>query len=110
MLEDKVPESLKASRVLAGFSVLIGVLFLFFSFRPLWHTDLWGHLAYGRTLVTTRALPITEPLMPLASGVPFVDTAWLSQVVGYAMFDRLGFTSMSFLYAAAITSMAVLLL
>ena len=110
MLEDKVPESLKASRVLAGFSVLIGVLFLFFSFRPLWHTDLWGHLAYGRTLVTTKTLPITEPLMPLASGVPFVDTAWLSQVVGYAMFDRLGFTSMSFLYAAAITSMAVLLL
>ena len=42
MLEDKVPEGLKASRVLAGFSVFIGLLFLFLSFRPLWHTDLWG--------------------------------------------------------------------
>ena len=110
MLEDKVPEGLKASRVLAGFSVFVGLLFLFLSFRPLWHTDLWGHLAYGRTLVMTRSLPATEPLMPLASGVPFVDTAWLTQVIGYAMFERFGITSMSFLYATSITLMAVLLL
>lgn len=110
MLEDKVPDGLKASRALAGFSVFIGLLFLFLSFRPLWHTDLWGHLAYGRTLVMTRSLPATEPLMPLASGVPFVDTAWLTQVIGYAMYEQFGFTSMSFLYATSITLMAVLLL
>ncbi|HLQ43098.1 MAG TPA: hypothetical protein VK137_00095, partial [Planctomycetaceae bacterium] len=110
LLTDKVPEHLKVPRVLAGFSVLLGVLFLFLSFRPLWHTDLWGHLAYGRTIVTAHALPATEPLMPLSAGVPFVDTAWLTQVVGFAMFNRLGITSLSFLYAASITAIAALLL
>ncbi len=110
LLEDKVPECLKAPCELAGFSVVAGLLFLFFSIQQLWHTDLWGHLAYGRTIVMAKALPVTEPLMPLAVGVPIVDTAWLTQVAGFLMFNRLGFTSLSFLYAASITAMAVLLL
>ena len=109
MLEDKVPESLKASRTTAGFALALGLLFVFLSYRPLWHTDLWGHLAYGRLIVTTQSLPATEPMMPLAAGVPFVDTAWLSQVIGYWGVNRLGLTSLSFWYAASITAMATLL-
>lgn len=109
LLEDKVPQSLKASRAAVGFTLVLGVLFVFFSFRPLWHTDIWGHLAYGKRIVTSKSLPVTEPLMPLAAGVPFIDTAWLSQVIGFVAMDRLGVTSLSFLYAAAITGMAALL-
>ena len=109
MLEDKVPEHLKASATTAGFTVVLGLLFMFLSFRPLWHTDLWGHLSYGRTIVATKSLPTTEPLMPLAAGVPLVDTAWLSQVIGFEAMSRFGITSLSFLYAASITAMALLL-
>lgn len=109
MLEDKVPEYLKASRTTAGFALALGLMYVFLSFRPLWHTDLWGHLAYGRLVVATKALPTTEPLMPLAAGVPFVDTAWLSQVIGFEAMNRLGVTSLNFLYAASITVMAGLL-
>lgn len=109
MLEDKVPERLKASATTAGFALTLGLMYVLLSFRPLWHTDIWGHLSYGRLIVASKSLPVTEPLMPLASGVPFVDTAWLSQAIGFFAMDRLGVTSLSFLYAASITAMAALL-
>ena len=42
----------------AGFAlVLLGIFGFLLSRRPLWHTDLWGHLAYGRLIVTSRTLP-----------------------------------------------------
>lgn len=109
MLEDKVPAYLKASSTTAVFALALGLLYVCLSIRPLWHTDLWGHLAYGRLIVSTKSLPATEPLMPLAVGVPFIDTAWLSQVIGFEAMNRLGITSLSFLYAASITAMAALL-
>ena len=109
MLEDKVPAYLKASRATAGFALALGLMYVFLSYHPLWHTDLWGHLAYGRLIVAAKSLPATEPLMPLAAGVPFIDTAWLSQVIGFEAMTRLGVTSLMFLYAASITGMAGLL-
>lgn len=85
-------------------SVLFGgALFCFLSRRPLWHTDLWGHLAYGRLIWQTGSLPKTEPLMPLARGVPFVDTAWLSQLIGFGIHTVWGVAGLQFLYAASIT-------
>lgn len=109
MLENKVPDSLKASRTTAGFALSLGLLYVFLSYHPLWHTDVWGHLAYGRLIVNSKSLPSTEPLMPLAAGVPFIDTAWLSQVIGFEAMNRLGITSLLFLYATSITGMAGLL-
>lgn len=110
MLEDKVPESLKGSAISTGLVLVLSLLFVVLSVRPLWHTDVWGHLAYGRWIAATKAVPAVEPLMPLAKGVPFIDTAWLSQVIGFEAMNRLGMTSLSFLYAASITAMATLLL
>lgn len=109
MLEDKVPERLKASAMTAGFALVLGLMYVLLSYRPLWHTDIWGHLSYGRLIVASKSVPVTEPLMPLASGVPFVDTAWLSQAIGFVAMDRLGITALSFLYAASITLAAALL-
>lgn len=83
--------------------LVLGVAFFYFVLRPLWHTDLWGHLSYGRYLHETQALPETEPLMPLCSGVPFVDTAWLSQVIGYEAIRTFGVPAIQFLYAASVT-------
>src|SRR5580704_13903703 len=72
-LEDHVPVALRLPRVLAGFVALIGALYWCYSYQRLHHTDLWGHLAYGRLVCATRALPATEPLMPLSEGMPLVD-------------------------------------
>ena len=49
-LEDHVPMALRFPRVLAGFVALIGAVYWCYSFQRLHHTDLWGHLAYGRLL------------------------------------------------------------
>ena len=60
------------------------------SHRPLWHTDLWGHLAYGRLIWESGEIPETAPLMPLARGVEFIDTAWLSQILEYLTIREFG--------------------
>lgn len=101
-LEDKLPESLRAPRVLAGFATILGLGFLYLSSCRLWHTDLWGHLAYGRHIWNAGGLPSTEPLMPLSRGVAFVDTSWLSQLIGFGAFEMYGTSAMQFVYAATI--------
>ncbi|MGC1274866.1 MAG: hypothetical protein WBC44_14255 [Planctomycetaceae bacterium] len=87
----------------------VAVLLLAFATRPLWHTDLWGHLAYGRLIWETKSLPATEPLMPLSRGIEFVDTAWLSQVIGYLTLERFGLPGLQFLAAACLATTAAIL-
>jgi hypothetical protein len=113
------PERLRSPRgwlaVRPGVPLLagaLGALYLAISyFRPLWHTDLWGHLAYGRYLAGRGffPLPATEPLMPLAAGVRFVDTAWLAQWIGFQTHEAAGLAGLVFLYAGGTTLCAILL-
>lgn len=93
----------------AGVTAMLAVVFCYFVYLPLWHTDLWGHLAYGRYVAETGALPETEPLMPLSAGVRFVDTAWLSQLLGYRAFRAAGAAGVQFLCAAGVTLCMALL-
>ncbi|QDT17123.1 hypothetical protein CA12_32350 [Alienimonas californiensis] len=58
--------------------------------RPLYHADLWAHLAYGRHIRATGEVPATEPLMPLSAGEPFVNFAWLAGVFGSWLYDLAG--------------------
>jgi hypothetical protein len=91
--------------VLAGFVAVFGLLFVFLSrCVPIWHTDVWGHLAYGRCVWQQGGLPSTETLMPLARDVPFVDTVWLSQLIGYGLYSRFGVAALQCLFAAPITA------
>src|SRR5262245_35229322 len=91
-----------ASRVLTLFVAVIGIVFWLYSRQLLYHTDLWGHLAYGRLIWEGAALPATEPFMPLARRVPLVDTAWLAQVAGFLAFSRGGAPAIQLLHALAI--------
>lgn len=109
VLVDRLPEAVRLPRVAIGFVVLLGIVFWTWSFQPLHHTDLWGHLAYGKLIWETHGLPATEPLMPLAEGVPLIDTAWLSQLIGYGAQERWGLPAMQFLHAAVITACFALL-
>lgn len=108
-LVDRLPLWCRTSWQFALHVLFLTGCFVFFSFRPLWHSDLWGHLAYGRLIVDSGGIPATEPFMPLADGMPLVDTAWLSQVIGYAAISRFGPTALQFLSAAAITLCLALL-
>ncbi|HTN02539.1 MAG TPA: hypothetical protein VL132_11695 [Planctomycetaceae bacterium] len=90
----------------AVFAVVLAGVFVYGAWRPLWHTDLWGHLAYGRLIWETGALPKTEPLLPLATNVPFIDTAWLSQIVGYAVERWEGVAGLQMLFGGLLTSIS----
>ncbi|MEX0700620.1 MAG: hypothetical protein WD069_00850 [Planctomycetales bacterium] len=109
-LQDRMPPWLRWPRSCAGATLVVGLIFLLASHRPLWHTDVWGHLAYGRWIVQHGALPQTEPLMPLAEGVRFVDAAWLSQVLGHLGYRAFGPTALQFGYAASIALAAAFLM
>lgn len=111
VLTDKVPEHLRAPRVVAGMVLVLGVIYMFFCSRPIWHTDVWGHLSYGRHIWETGSLPATEPLLPFAKGMPFVDSPWLSQLIGYGVvsINRLQLAGLQGLFAMAVTCCCALL-
>ncbi len=56
-----------------------GAVFYALSNAPLPEPDLWGHVAWGRWILEHGTLPSIDPYAPL-SGLPLIDTAWLSQV------------------------------
>ncbi len=90
-------------------AIVACIVFPWFSHKPLYHSDLWAHLSYGRLICSNRALPATEPFMPLASDVPFVATAWLSQVGGFQTFVAGGLHGLQVFYALLIAASAALL-
>lgn len=90
LLTDKMPPWLMVPRSWAAYAVVLAVCGWFFSNLRLWHTDLWGHLSYGRWFAMHSGLPTSEPLLPLAQGMPFVNLAWLSQLIGYGTWQVAG--------------------
>lgn len=105
MLEDKLPDWFRLPAISSGFTFLIGLTYFFFDrLQPISHTDVWGHLSYGRLLWESGALPSTEPLMPLSHGVPFVNSAWLSQLIAYAGYQVVGKAAITFLFAFCVAA------
>ncbi len=104
-------ERLRTSRGVAAIIFVLALLFLYLSYLPIWHTDIWGHLSYGRYLWTTRSLPVTEPLLPLSKDVRFIDGPWLSQLIGFVVVStpRLQLAGLQGLFAIAITSCCTML-
>ncbi|HCO22319.1 MAG TPA: hypothetical protein DIT97_04385, partial [Gimesia maris] len=76
VLVDRFPEALRVSRFTFFAVCVLSLSFVLFCSMPLWHTDIWGHLTYGQLIWETGSIPALEPLVPLSSGVPFIDTAW----------------------------------
>jgi len=100
---------LYVKRVAAGFAPLIGMLYLFLSYWELSYADLGFHLACGQLIWETESIPSTVPLLPLSEGVRFIDTAWLSQLLGYGFYSWLGTSALHLLYAGGVSlSIAVL--
>lgn len=104
VLIDQVPAQFKAPRSWAGWTLVLGLIYLTFCLKPIWHTDVWGHLSYGKVIWDQCSLPSEEPLMPLAQGMPFVDTAWLSQLLVYGVIRGLGLAGLQGLTAIAVTA------
>lgn len=54
---------------------------MYLSYAPLWHTDLWGHVAYGHWMLDYGRLPAFDPFVELADVTPLIASAWMSQVL-----------------------------
>ncbi len=79
------PYYLQTSHVVAV--GIIGVIFLFLNFVPLWHTDIWGHLKFGQYTAENGSLPPGNPFNPfLTEEVASNHYSWLSQLGFYTLF------------------------
>jgi hypothetical protein len=64
---------------------LLVVTFILLNRVPLWHTDVWGHLSFGRWIVQQGKVPTQEPFCPAFSDPQSAGLTanWLSQVGFY---------------------------
>ncbi|MGD0898710.1 MAG: hypothetical protein ABR915_12810 [Thermoguttaceae bacterium] len=67
------------------------------------HTDLWGHLSFGRWMVEHRALPQSDPFRSFADSELFLNVPWLSQILGYLWYRALGAEGMVLAHALLMT-------
>ncbi len=71
--------------------------------RAVVDTDLYWHLAAGRYIVETRAVPLTDPFSSTMPGKPWVDVYWLAQAGWYLIYQAAGLAGLSLLVAALAT-------
>ncbi|WP_425618634.1 hypothetical protein NA78x_002343 [Anatilimnocola sp. NA78] len=91
------------SRALLYAIVAAGVVFMFTSFNRLNHTDLWGHLNFGRWIAEHGSLPTSDPFAASPVNQPMLHSAWLSQLVGYEVQHTFGNEGLAFGHALLVT-------
>jgi hypothetical protein len=75
-----------ASRLLLAMTLVFGFLL---AVAQITHYDVWALLAGGRYIVA-HGLPATDPFSYTAVGRPWPNQSWLTQVLFYLAYDRLG--------------------
>ncbi len=71
--------------------------------------DTWWHLATGRTIWTTGAVPRTDPFSFTAAGAPWINRQWLFEIVLYASWLVAGPAGPSLVAGAAFVAAFALL-
>jgi hypothetical protein len=74
--------------------------YTYLSYIPLFYTDIWGHVAYGKWMLEHRALPTADPFLPLSQGMRVVDSSWLSQLFLAWAESTNGAEALSLIFAA----------
>ena len=82
--------------VLAVICALVAVR----AMQPIANTDLGWHLALGRYIVESGAIPDAEPFTHTARGAPMVAHEWLSQAIYHGVVQLGGLLSLRALHAA----------
>lgn len=108
-LEDRIPAQFRTTKAFAFWTIGFSILYVLMSYQPLWHTDIWGHVAYGHVILETGTIPATEPFMPLAEGVRLIDTSWLSQIILAALEGSFSTAGLQFFYAFSVTACCLLI-
>ncbi len=108
--EESLPDWLKLTRPSVYLVVVIGLTYWYLACLPLWHSDVWLQLKYGEWIWANRQLPETEVFMPLAEGVPYTDSTWLSQLLFYGAHSAAGLDGIRLLYSVTLTAIHTSLL
>jgi len=90
--------------------VALSLIFMVTSFNRLNHTDLWGHLNFGRWIVAHEALPTTDPFAAGPSDAGVLQGAWLAQTSGYEVQRLFGNEGLVFGHALLVTLTAGVLM
>lgn len=78
--------------------LLAGIFFLA-NGLPIHHLDTWSHWKYGEWIWQHGRLPTHEPFSPYSDRqTPLYDTWWLSQVLCYLVYSRLGMEGIALFY------------
>jgi hypothetical protein len=78
------------------------LFFLYCNYIPIFHSDIWGHVAYGHWILEHQRLPVEDPFVSLAQGVPVMVTAWLGQVIFASAEQSFGAEWISNIFALAL--------
>lgn len=69
--------------------LLLGLVAFLAGILPLWHTDFWGHLRFGETILE-QGLFEREPISPFTDpSLPYMHFYWLTQIL-YALVFHAG--------------------
>lgn len=90
--------------------ITLGVIFMFTSFNRLNHTDLWGHLNFGRWIAWQHALPATDPFAAQPAAESVLQAAWLSQWLGFETQQFAGNEGLALAHALLVTLTAGVLM
>jgi hypothetical protein len=71
----------------AAAAAVLGLVYVLINYVPLWHTDIWGHLKYGRWVAENGRLPQRDPFCPLATfETESIHYCWLGQAGLYLVY------------------------
>lgn len=87
-----------------------GVLFLLTSFNRMNHTDLWGHLNFGRWMAEHGTLPTADPFASTQVNQTMLHSAWLSQLIGYEVQHTFGNEGLALGHCLLVMFMGVILM
>ncbi len=82
--------------------VLLAGIFLL-NFFPGTDPDLWWHMATGRYIVDTGAIPRVDPFSYTAAGKPWIAHEWLAEVVMYMLYRLGGYLALVLFFGSMVT-------
>ena len=81
------------------FPIYVFAYSFFFAARPISDGDFWFHLKTGEYIIRTGLIPRVDLFSFTNYGRPWTAHGWLSGVVFYAVYSRLGFNALIFIFA-----------
>src|SRR3954471_23852161 len=85
-----VLEAMDKPKLIAA--LLVGSAAAFFFWYPISDGDIFWHLAAGREIVRTHAVPHTDPFAFTSRQLPWIDLHWLFQVGMFGVQSLFGMT------------------